>query len=127
MNVRGVVDLPDHVLGNGHHDDRHRRGEIAQRRNAEAGGLQRHVDLAILHELDRFAERKVLDLREVLVLDARRAQHRTRVELGARLRRADRDLLALEVGKRLDAGIGTRDDLDVVRVDRCDAAQLLQR
>ncbi len=35
--------------------------------------------------------------------------------------------LALEVGERLDAGVGARDDLDVVRIDGRDAAQLFQR
>ena len=39
----------------------------------------------------------------------------------------DRDALALQVGQRLDARVGAGDDLDVVRVDAGDAAQLLER
>src|SRR5690606_29095127 len=38
-----------------------------------------------------------------------------------------RHALALEVGERLDAGFRAGDDLDVVRVDGGDPAQLVQR
>jgi hypothetical protein len=41
------------------------------------------------------------------------------------LRRADREALALEIGQRLDAAVGGGDDLDVVRIDRPDGAQLV--
>ena len=95
--------------------------------DAEARRLQRDVELAVLHQFDRFAEGQVLDFREVLVADARGGEDRPRVELGAGLRRAHRDPLALEVRERPDPGVGAGDDLDVVGIDRGDPAQLLQR
>ncbi len=49
-----------------------------------------------------------------------------RIQLGAGFRRADREALALEVGQRLDAALGGGDDLDVVRIDRADGAQLVE-
>jgi hypothetical protein len=54
-------------------------------------------------------------------------EYRAGVELGPRLRRAHRHVLALEIGQRLDARVRPGDDLDVVRVDRGDAAELLER
>ena len=104
-----------------------RRRQVAQRRHAQSCRLQRDVDLPIFHQLDAFAERQVLDLGEILVRHASRGEDRPRVELSARFRRADRDALALQIGERLDARVGTRDDLDVVRVDRSDAAQFFER
>src|SRR5690606_28334122 len=49
------------------------------------------------------------------------------VKLGARLGRADRDALALEVFQGPDARLSAGDDVDVVGVGGGDGAQLLQR
>ena len=54
------------------------------------------------------------------------AKIRTGVELGAGVRRPDREALALEVGEGLDAGFLAGDDLDVVRVDGGYAAQFVE-
>src|SRR5690606_27365317 len=48
------------------------------------------------------------------------------IQFSARLRRADRDALALEIGQRLDAGFLAGDDLDVVRVGGGDGPQTLE-
>jgi hypothetical protein len=88
--------------------------------------LQRGVELAVLHQVDRFGERQILDLAEILVAHAGGREDRARIELGAGLRRAHRQALALEVGQRLDAAFGGGDDLDVVRIDRADGAQLVE-
>ena len=125
--VGGVVGLLDDVGGNRDHGDVDGRREIAQRGYAQARRLQRDVELAVLHELDALPERQVLDLGKVFVRQPGGGEDRPCVELGARLRCADRDLLALQVGQCLDAGIGTRDDLDVVGIDGRDAAQFLER
>ena len=100
--------------------------EVADRGDAEAGRLQRGVELAVLDQLDRFGERQVLDLAEVVVAHAGGGEDRAGVELGAGCRRADRQALALQVGERLDAGFLRGDDLDVVRIDGGDAAQLVE-
>ena len=88
--------------------------------------MQRRVELAVLHQVDGFGERQILDLAEVLVGHAGGGKDRARIELGAGFRRADREALALEVGQRLDAALGGGDDLDVVRIDRADGAQLVE-
>ena len=85
--------------------------------------MQRDIELAILHELDGLAEGQVFDLGEVLVGKSRRAEYGARIEFRAGLRSTHRDLLALEVGQGLDARVGARDDLDVIGIDRRDAAQ----
>src|SRR6185369_4762050 len=49
-----------------------------------------------------------------------------RIEFGTRLGRPYRKTLALEIRQRLDAALGGGDDLDVIRIDRADGAQLVQ-
>lgn len=84
------------------------------------------LELAVLHQVDGFGERQILDLAEILVVHAGSLQDRARIQLGAGFRRADRQALALQVRQRLDAAVGGGDDLDVVRIDRADDAQLVE-
>ncbi len=120
----GRADLRDDLRRHRDDVDRHRGREVADRGDAEAGRLQRGVELAVLDQLDQLGEGQVLDLAEVVVAHAGGGEDRAGVELGAGGRRADRQALALEVGERLDAGLLAGDDLDVVRdrSRRCRAA-----
>ena len=102
-------------------------GEIADRGDAEARRLQRAVELAVLDQLDRFREGQVLGLAQIVVAHLHRAEDGAGVELGARSRRADRQALALELFEAGDAALGGSDDLDVVGIDRGDAADLVER
>ena len=82
--------------------------EVARSRidgDAEPGRLQGRVELAVLHQFDRFAEGQILDLAEILVGQPGAAEDGAGIELRAGFRRADRQALALEVGQRLDAGL----------------------
>ena len=126
-HVGRAADLGHHLLGHGHHADLDRAGQIADRGHAQAGRLQGGVELAVLDQLDRFAEGQVLDLGQVLVCQARRLEDGARVQLGAGLGRAHRHALALQVGQGLDARVLAGDDLDVVVVGGRKAAQVLQR
>ena len=90
-----IVDRLDDIGRYRHDDDVDRRSEIAQSRRARGSRLQCGVDLAVLYQFDGFAERQKFDLGEVLVIDTGRFEDRPGVEFDRRLRRADRDLLAL--------------------------------
>ena len=122
----GRADLRGDVGGHGNDDDRQRGREVADRGDAEAGRLQGRVELAVLDQLDRLGEGQIFDLAEILVFHAGGGEDGAGVELGAGGRRADGQALALEVGKRLDAGLLGGDDLDVVRIDGGDAAQFVE-
>ncbi|MDT4852241.1 hypothetical protein FQZ97_864650 [compost metagenome] len=89
--------------------------------------MQGGIQLAVLDQLDRLGVRQELDLAHVFIAQTRRGEDRPGIQLGAGLRRADRDALALEVGQGGDAGFLVGDDLDVVRVGAGDRPQLLQR
>ena len=125
--VGGVVDLRGHFGRDGDEADLHGRGQVTNGGHAQTGGLQGGVQLTVLDQLDRLGVRQELDLAHVLVAQTGGFEDGAGVELGAGLRRADGDALALEVFQGLDAGFGVGDDLDVVRVGAGDGAQLLQR
>ena len=118
--------LGDYRSRDFHDYDLDRVGKILDRSNAEARRLKGGIELTILDEFDGFGERKILDLAEVLVLDAGGGEDRASIQFGAGLRRADREALALKVSERLDAAFLGRDDLNVVRVDRANDAKLVQ-
>ena len=120
-----VADLGDDVRRDRDDGDRHRAREIADRGDAEAGRLKRGVELPVFHQLDRLAERQILD-RHHVVGETGGLKYPARVDLGARPRRADGDALALEIGERLDAGVLGGDDLDVVRINRRDGAEFVE-
>ncbi|MDT4844974.1 hypothetical protein FQZ97_789460 [compost metagenome] len=124
--VGRVTDLGHHIGGHGDHHDLDRGGQVTDRGHAQAGRLQRGVQLAVLHQLDRLAKRQVLHLGQIAVGQAGGLEDGARVQFGARLGRAHRNALALEVGQGLDARVGAGDDLDVVVVGGREAAQLVQ-
>ena len=112
--------------GTSNHDDVDRGGEIAERGDAKAGGLQRGVQLPVLHQFDGFGEGQIFDLAQIGIGDAGTLQDGARIQLGSRFRSADGEAFALEVGQRLDPGLLRSDDLHVIGIDRADAAQLVQ-
>lgn len=101
-------------------------GEIADRRHAEASRLQCRVELPVLHQIDGFGEGQIFDLAQVLVGQAGSRKNRAGIQFCARLGRADGQTLSFQVGKRLDAALLRGDDLNVVRIDRRDAAQVIE-
>ncbi|MNZ58502.1 hypothetical protein D3C78_765140 [compost metagenome] len=125
--VGRAADLFHHFGGNRHEGHRHGGGQVADRRHAQARGLQGGVQLAVLDQLHRLGEGHELDATHVLVGEPGGLEDGPRVQLGTGLGGADRDALALEVGQGLDAGVGAGDDLDVVRIGAGDGAQLGQR
>lgn len=130
-NARGVVgravDLRHHVRRDRDEGDRHGRGQVADGRHAQAGGLQRSVELAVLDQLHRLGVGQVLHLAHVLVAQAGGLEDRPGVQLGTALGRAHRNALAFQVGQGLDARGLAGHYLDIVRIGIADSPQLLQR
>ena len=85
--------------------------------------MQGGVELAILHQIDRFAEGQIFDLAEILIGNAGGGEDGAGIEFGARFWRAHRQPLALQVRQGLDAAFLRRDDLHEVGIDRGEAAQ----
>ena len=88
--------------------------------------VERGVDQAIFHLVDGFAVVQIIDL-DVLVTHAVRFEHHAGVDLHARVRRADADTLALQIGEGLDAGVRRGDDLTDVRPESHHRPQIGRR
>src|SRR5690606_20908709 len=115
-----------HVLGYRDEGDRNHGCQVANRRHAEARGLQGGIQLAVLDQFDRLGIRHELHATHVLVGQAGGLEDRAGVELGTGFRRADGDTLALQIFQGLDPGFLAGNDVNVVRVGRRDGAQTLE-
>src|SRR6202000_2017038 len=103
-----------------------RGAEILQRSYPEARRLQRSIELTIFHQVDRFSERQIFALADILVAQAGGSKDRARIEFGAGFRRSHRKASALEIGQGLDLAVRGCDDLNIIRINRTDGAQLVQ-
>ena len=104
--------------------DRLARCERRDSRGGRAGDDERRVDLAVLQGLDAVAEGLIGRVDAAVGVDAVSAEHVDGVEVHARAGGADGDVLTLEVGNALDAGV-ERDDLHLLHVERGDRGEIV--
>ncbi|MNN24535.1 hypothetical protein D3C81_1379710 [compost metagenome] len=98
--------VADFAHDGGWHGYEHYRqgsGQVTDCRLTEPGRLQCGVQLTVLDQLYGFGIRQVFDLAHVLVAEPCCLEDGAGVELGAGLRRTDRDTFAFEVFQRGDA------------------------
>ena len=89
--------------------------------------MQRCIQLAVLDQFNGFGKWQIFGLAEIVIAHAGRRKDLAGIEFCSRLRGTNRKALALEIGKRLDARLLRGDDLDIVGINRSNAAQLVER
>ena len=121
----GFLGVGDLLVGQPDQADIAGSGQVHDRAGGRAHAPEAGVDVTVADGIGGLVEVQATRV-EVLVGDAVGLEQGLGVDLGTAARGAYGDRLALEIGERVDVGIGQGHDLHGIRIDRGQRADVLQ-